>query len=505
MKLGRLFDFIHAKRIVGILPAEAEPGKVTQDTREVSEGDIFVCIEGSNFDGHSLADEAMAKGAGVIVAQKYLPSVEERGIPVVYVRDTRKVMSILAKAFYGNPSDILQMVGVTGTNGKTTVTHMVGAVCQSLGKKTGLIGTLGIRVGEERSTSLNTTPDSITLQRTLRTMVDKGVIVGALEVSSHALAQGRVWGIDFDVAVLTNITHEHLDFHHTMAEYAHTKEYLFSQLGTGWKQNRTKYAVLNKDDPSFSEFKMATSAQVISYSLQDPTADFYAAKIHKSSDGMAFDLVVNGDTYPVELGLIGEYNVANALAAFAACFALGFPLEKVSRSLKSLKGIDGRLEKIGNTSDYQVIVDYAHTPDGLEKVLHTIREVTPGRIILVMGCRGERDTAKRPIMGKIATEQSDQVFFTTDSPGKEPQSQIIGMLLSQVEKDNYEYIERRTDAIHHAVETAQTGDTVLITGRGHETTFQLGNQELHLVDSEVARAAVAKRQGKTPADTLESL
>lgn len=503
-KLGELFGFIHAKRIVGLLPEDREPKKVTQDTREVETGDVFICIKGSNFDGHELAGDAVANGAQVVVAERPLPAIEAQGIPVVYVKDTHKIMAILAKAFYGDPAQEMRLVGVTGTNGKTTVTHMIEAICRHFQTKTGVVGTLGIRIEDTKIASANTTPDSITLQRSLRSMVDSGVSVGTLEVSSHALDQGRVWGIDFDVAVLTNITHEHLDYHHTMEAYSRTKELLFSQLGTGWKNTQMKYAVLNKDDPAYQAFRTATSAQVLSYSLLDSSADLFAQNIRITAEGTRFEVVANGGIYPVSLSMIGEYNVANALAAIAAAWALGYSLEGSCEALSELSSIDGRLERMEGTGDYQVIVDYAHTPDGLEKVLHAIRQVTPGRIILVMGCRGERDTEKRPEMGKIATEQSEWTVFTTDSPGREAQPDILRMLLSQVKKQNYEYIEQRADAIRHAVWLAEPGDTVLITGRGHEATFRIGDQDFPLVDGDVARLAITDREKASPAGAVEA-
>lgn len=491
MKAKELFNYIKVKNIKGALP-DLHINKITQDTRELEVGDVFLCIEGSDFDGHLYAKDAVEKGAVVVVAQKEL--TDDLGdTPIVYVNDTRKMMAILASAFYKHPSEELTVIGVTGTNGKTTVTYLIDAICKAVHKKTGLVGTIEMHIDDEVLPTINTTPDNVTMQRSMRRMVEKGVEVCSMEVSSHSLVQGRTWGIDMDVAVITNLTHEHLDFHKTMEEYSLAKELLFTQLGNNWKNGKGKIAVLNKDDQTFERYSCVTPAEVISYSIKDASADFFADQITFNQNGTHFNLAVAEKNYPVEIKLIGEYNVSNALAALAAAYASGISLEDASKEIGELQLVEGRLEPVSNTDGYSVYIDYAHSPDGLEKVLDALQPITSGRVINVMGCQGSRDKEKRPVMGRIASDHADYVVYTTDSPEMEPQEEIIKMVLSDVRKDNYTYIEDRREAIFHAVQIAEPGDSVVITGRGHETFYNVGKKPVMFLDREVAEEAVEYR------------
>lgn len=494
MKLEQLFNHLLVKTVEGNL-SNTEINKITQDTREVEPGDVFICITGESFDGHDYAAAAVEKGAIVLVAEKEI-SGDTGDVPIVYVTDTRKVMTILANVFYDYPSKDLTLIGVTGTNGKTTVTYLIDVILKKAGKKTGLIGTIEMHIDNEVFPTVNTTPDNITLQRSMRKMLDKGVEVCSMEVSSHSLVQGRTWGVDMDVAVLTNVTHEHLDYHKTMEDYRHAKEFLFTQLGNSWKDGKGKVAVLNKDDETYAAYSQITPAEVISYSLKDESADFFAKNISYNSSGTKFDLVVAGRVYPVHTHLIGEYNTANSLAALAAVFAVGMPLGEAVTLINELEVVEGRLQPLKNTDGYQVYIDYAHSPDGLEKVLSTMKPITTGRLINIMGCQGSRDMEKRPKMGRIATENADYVIFTTDSPEMENQDDIIKMVLSGVEKDNYTYIEDRREAMFYAVEHAQPGDTIVITGRGHEKTYRVGKETVYFLDASVAQEAIDHRNAK---------
>lgn len=491
MDLNKLMEELKVKQVIGTLPAVAV-NKITQDTREVEAGDVFVCIDGASFDGHRYAADAAAKGAVAIVAEKEV-QLDLGSVPVVYVSDTRKAMTILAASFYGRPSEELTVIGVTGTNGKTSVTFLIDTILRTLGKTTGLVGTIEMHIGDEVYPTKNTTPDNITMQRSLRKMVDAGAEVCSMEVSSHSLVQGRTWGVDMDVAVLTNLTHEHLDYHKTMEGYAHAKELLFSQMGNAWKGGRSKVAVLNMDDATFEQYSRATPAEVISYSVEEESADFFARNIRFGLDGTDFELVVLGESYPVHTQLIGTYNVSNALAALAAVYAIGVPITDAVAAIASLHGVEGRLQPLQGTDGYGVFVDYAHSPDGLEKVLNALRPITKGRLINVMGCQGSRDQEKRPMMGRIATDNADLVVFTTDSPEMEEQEDIIRMVLSGVEKDNYEYVEDRREAIFHAVENAQPGDNIVITGRGHENTYNVKKRVVEFLDGAVAQEAIDAR------------
>ncbi len=497
MKLTELFEPIRIKNIVGLFSDE-EINNITQDTRSVQAGDVFICISGANFDGHEYAAQAIENGAIAIVAEKPL-TVDTTGVPVVYVNDTRKIMAILANRFYDYPSEKLSVVGVTGTNGKTTVSHVINELLKMAGKKTGLIGTNGILIEDEFLPVSNTTPANLTLQSTLKEMVDKDVSVSTLEVSSHSLVQGRTWGIDIDVAVLTNVTHEHLDYHGTMESYRRAKKLLFTQLGNNWKGHVGKIAVLNKDDETFEAYKQATPAEVISYSIVDRTADFYATNMTYGPDKTTFDLIVEGKTYPVETPMIGDYNVSNTLAALAAVYALSLPLLESTLLMKDVTLVEGRLQLLDRTDGYQVYIDYAHSPDAIEKVLKALKPITKGRLFNIIGCQGSRDMEKRPVMGKVATENADHVVFTTDSPELEDQADIIKMILAGVTKDNYTYIEDRKEAIFDTIGNAQPGDVIVITGRGHEDTYRAGGKTIYFLDSTVAQEAIDyrnKQEGK---------
>ena len=497
MNLENLLNHLTIKKITGEL-SDQPIQKITQDTREVEAGDIFICIEGSNFDGHQYAATAIEKGAIAVIARK---TVETNGsVPIIYVNNTDKAMAILANAFYDFPSNHFQLVGVTGTNGKTTISFIIESIMKGLNKGTGLIGTVGIQINDDFYPTKNTTPDSITLQRVLKQMREEAVDLCAMEVSSQALVKGRVWGVNFDVAVMTNLTHEHMELHNTMAEYREAKKLLFSQLGNSYSQpfNRPKVAVLNKDDETFENYALATAAEVVSYSVKDKEADFFADRIRYDEDSTQFDLVVGDKTYPVKSVLVGEYNVANVLAAIAAVYALGYDLEAIITAYESFKGVVGRMELVSTAKeDVKVYVDYAHSPDAMEKVLETVKMISKGKIISVFGCPGKREADKRPIMAKIGVEQSDYAIMTTDETKQDDQSQIWEMMRSGIPEGmtNYSYIENRTEAIYKAVEMAESGDIVLLLGRGHDTIYYDEKGRIyHFSDQEAARNALERRK-----------
>lgn len=495
VKATDLIDVIKMKKIVGTLTADLTINAISQDSRAIQPGDLFICIEGTQVDGHRYVEKAAANGASLIVARKDIQAIAG-DVPVVYVSDTGKAMSLLANRFYDYPSEAMQVIGVTGTNGKTTVTYLVEAILKGLHHKTGLMGTIEMHVGDEVIKTKNTTPDSITMQQSLRQMVDMETEYFTLELSSIALEMGRAWGLDVDVAIMTNLTHEHMEFHHTMEAYAESKKLIFSQLGNGRKNGRTKTAVLNADDETIHSYRIATAAEVISYSVEDETADFFAANISYSQTQTHFDLIVNGESYPVVTNLVGLYNVSNTLAALAAVYATGIALEDATKAVANLEGVAGRLEIVPGAQDIGVYVDFAHSPDAMEKVLSVVREFTKGRLISVFGGAGEREHEKRPIMARIGTELSDHVVLTTDDTGKEPQEQIIEMMIAGIEKDNYEYIENREEAILHAIAMAEPEDTVIILGRGHESDYNDKGTMRYLLDSEVAARAIAARNAK---------
>lgn len=460
---------------------------IEQDSRKVTPGTLFICIEGDNFDGHSFASEAEAKGAVAIVAQKPVTV----NIPVIYVRDTIRAQAVLAARFYGHPSEQLYVIGVTGTNGKTSVTHMLDHMFHETGKKTGLIGTLYMKIGSETLPTVNTTPDSLTLQKTYRKMLNQGVEIVNMEVSSHGLINGRVRGTDFDVAVFTNLSQDHLDFHGSMDEYRNVKGLLFSQLGNRYGA-KPKYAVLNADDPVSTHYQAITPAHVLQYGIHND-ADVRAENIEFSGKGTTFDLITPVGTGKVLVPLLGLFNVYNLLAVISCGIIYGLELDVIIDSLKTFTGVAGRFELVDEGQPFPVIVDYAHTPDSLENVLKTVQSLAQGKIFVIVGCGGDRDRKKRPIMAQIACRYADQAIFTSDNPRSEDPRAIIHDMEAGVSGQDYVVIVDRADAIEHAVSRAERGDVVLIAGKGHETYQIIGNQVLDFDDREVARKAIRKR------------
>ncbi|MGM0827086.1 MAG: UDP-N-acetylmuramoyl-L-alanyl-D-glutamate--2,6-diaminopimelate ligase [Bacillota bacterium] len=453
--------------------------------KKVKNGDLFICINGLEVDSHSLTPLAEKNGAAAILAERSI----EANVPVIIVPDTKKAMAILADYFYKQPSHQLLLVGVTGTNGKTTTTHLIDQVLTHCGMKTGLIGTMHIKVGDELQVSHNTTPDSLTLQQTFKQFCDKGVRSAIMEVSSHALHQGRVHGCDYDIAVFTNLTQDHLDYHKSMDDYRNAKGLLFSQLGNTYFKKSPKYAIINKDDEAADFFIRATAAHVFTYGLS-PSADFYARDIVLKATESAFTLVSPFGEREMVLKLAGRFNVYNALAAIATASAAGIPIEGSVRSLERAHGVRGRFETISEGQPYSVIVDYAHTPDGLKNVLETIQSITKGKVIVVVGCGGDRDKIKRPIMAEIACEYGDFAIFTSDNPRTEDPDSILGDMESGVVGKQYQLIVDRKEAIKKALSLAKADDIVLIAGKGHETYQIIGNNVYDFDDREVARQII---------------
>ncbi|KRM90723.1 UDP-N-acetylmuramoyl-L-alanyl-D-glutamate--2,6-diaminopimelate ligase [Liquorilactobacillus cacaonum] len=487
MQASKLIENIKFKRIVPELFEDFRVSLLTQDTREVIAGSIFVAIKGTRIDGHKLVQEAKKNGAAMIIAQEPLPDMT---IPVVYVQNTNRAMAILSSFFYGASSQALRVIGVTGTNGKTTVTHIIEAIFSSLNENTGLIGTMYRKIGDEVLKTKNTTPDIITLQRTLNKMVEKGVSTVAMEVSSIALVQGRVWGIDFDVAVFTNLTEDHLDYHKTMAEYAHAKSLLFSQLGNKYAHSGDhKVAVLNNDDSLSKQLEEDTAAEVITYGIKN-NAMIRATNVEIHGQGTNFDLTVFNKKYSVTVKMVGMFNVYNILAAFAAAYACGVSPEKIIKALEQFSGVKGRLQLLTSQNKVSAIVDYSHTPDGLLNALETINEFAKGKVFCIIGCGGDRDRFKRPKMGKIAVENSDFAIFTSDNPRSENPQVIIDEMLAGIPelKEIPTFIDRR-EAINFAVSMAQPGDIILVAGKGHEDYQIIGATKYHFDDAEEVKKA----------------
>ncbi|UOY88920.1 UDP-N-acetylmuramoyl-L-alanyl-D-glutamate--2,6-diaminopimelate ligase [Bacillus glycinifermentans] len=458
---------------------------IEMDSREVKTGSLFVCIKGYTVDGHDYARQAADKGAAAIVAERQV----DADVPVIIVRQSKRALAVLSDAFYGQPTKRLRLVGITGTNGKTSTSHMAEEIFRKAGCKTGLIGTMYTKINDETFDVKNTTPESVTLQKTFRKMVDREVDTAIMEVSSHALHMGRVHGCDYDIAAFTNLTQDHLDYHQTMDEYKHAKSLLFSQLGGSFNHERPKWAVLNADDPASEYFAQVTSAHLLTYGISN-RADIMADNIEMAPKGTTFDLVTPKGTERVTIPLVGLFNVYNVLTAAAIGFAADIPFSVIVEAIKGLKGVRGRFELVDAGQDFPVIVDYAHTPDSLENVLNTCRGLTEGKLFVVVGCGGDRDKTKRPKMAKIAAELADEPVFTADNPRSEDPLAILRDMEEGVKGAYYHSIVNREQAIFFAIANAKKGDVVLIAGKGHETYQQIGGETFDFDDAEVAKRAV---------------
>jgi UDP-N-acetylmuramoyl-L-alanyl-D-glutamate--2,6-diaminopimelate ligase len=462
---------------------------ITTDSRLVKEGSLFACVPGHNVDGHNFAKEAIDKGAVAILAEKYI----DLQVPQIIVPKIIEILPIIADRFYGQPTKRLQLIGITGTNGKTTTTYLVEKICKDYGKKVGVIGTIEMRIGDKTYPVNNTTPESVILQKDFNIMVEEGVDVAVIEVSSHALELGRVAGCDFNIAAFTNLTQDHLDFHVDMESYKQAKAKLFSRLGNTYEQDKTqKFAVLNADDCNYNYFAAATVAQTLSFGI-DSDADIKANDVLVASEGVSFNLISRFGNANIDMKLTGKFSVYNALAAISICLLQGIPLLSIKQSLEDIEGVPGRFEKVYCGQDYSVIVDYAHTADSLENVLETIKEFTKNRIITVFGCGGDRDRTKRPLMGKVARDYSDISIITSDNPRTEDLVSIIDDIMIAYEDapiESYIRIDDRATAIQHAIKIAKAGDAILIAGKGHETYQIIGREKYDFDDRLVAMEAI---------------
>lgn len=455
---------------------------MSMDSRRVQPGDLFACVSGFKVDGHDYAVKAIASGAVALVVDHFLPL----DVPQVKVSNVRQAVGAFAAAVNDHPSERLELVGVTGTNGKTTITYLIEKIGTKHGKKVGLIGTLGSRIDGREIPGERTTPEAIEVQKLLGDMVAEGVSLAVMEVSSHAMDLGRVSGCEFDAGIFTNLTQDHLDYHKTMADYLHAKSSLFSNL-VGKKQ--PKISILNGDDSSFSKLSQASAARVVSYGI-DKDVDYRAENVEVTSEGVRFEVRCREGIQTIQYSTPGFFSVYNALAAFVWGVERGYNPGSVAEALTEIPGVPGRFESIRLGQPFQVIVDYAHTPDGLENVVRTARGFTKGRLITVFGCGGDRDRGKRPLMGGAASQWSDFVIVTSDNPRTEDPDQIIKEVLIGINGVDHVTLRDRREAIWSACRMAKAEDTILIAGKGHET-YQIFGTEVHPFDDrEVAREAL---------------
>jgi UDP-N-acetylmuramoyl-L-alanyl-D-glutamate--2,6-diaminopimelate ligase len=482
MRLESLTKIIQAITVTG--PDNPDITGISYDSRQVRPGHLFVAFQGRHHEGMEFIDEAITRGAVAVVSESETWS--RRDICHVHVEDARRALAEIACAFSGNPSSRLEVIGVTGTNGKTTVAFMVKAILQAAGRSPGLIGTVLYEIGDRLIPAGRTTPEAPELQAMLDQMIQAGCQSVVMEVSSHALDQKRVWGIDFDVGVFTNLTRDHLDYHENMDNYFAAKTLLFRGLGQAQK---VAAGVINIDDPWGMRLASINGFRVeeITFGMH-PGAVVRAEEIDVSAAGSTFALKSPWGSSRVHLNVLGRFNVSNALAAIAACGSLGIEPDLMARVLGEIESVPGRLELIPNRRGMKVFVDYAHTDDALKNVLTTLREITQGRIILVFGCGGDRDRTKRPLMGSVAAQLADHSIVTTDNPRSEDPAAIArGVVEGFGEYPNYETVADREEAIGRAIKMAQVGDVVLIAGKGHENYQEFANTVVPFDDREAAR------------------
>ena len=479
--MKQLSELLTAKAVVQfVTAADPQIGALEYDSRKVKAGDCFFAVCGTQSDGHNYIASAIESGAVAVVCQT-LPQQLNESVSYIVVEDSNKAMADMAAAFYDYPSEELELVGVTGTNGKTTVATLLCDLFQLLGHKAGLISTVVYRVGDREIASTHTTPDAIRLNAMLREMVDEGCDYCFMEVSSHSVVQERIRGLKFRGAIFTNLTHDHLDYHGTFAEYIKAKKRLFDSL------DKRAFALTNCDDRNGEVMVQNAVAKVSRYSLRS-MADFRCKVLEMLFDGMLLDVCDR----EVWVQLLGRFNAYNLLAVYGTATLLGKSSDEVLQAMSALKKVNGRFEPMRSESGITAIVDYAHTPDALENVIATINDIRREgqKLIVVCGCGGDRDATKRPEMGRIASREADIAIFTSDNPRTEnPETILDQMEAGKWEGSRTLRISDRAQAIHTAVMLAAAGDIILVAGKGHETYQIIGTEKRHFDDREVLAEA----------------
>ena len=461
---------------------ELEITGVSWDSRTVRPGDLFVAMTGFAADGHRFIPQAMEAGAAAVLCQERL---EDTAIPHVRVPDSRRCLAVIGANFFGHPAESMTMIGVTGTNGKTTTTYLLKAILEARGKKVGLIGTNQNMIGSEALPTERTTPESFELQGLFARMRDGGCTHVVMEVSSHALALDRVYGVDYDVGVFTNLTQDHLDYHHTMEDYRAAKGLLFEQC---------RQAVLNLDDEAGRWYRERVACPVFTYSENKNEAGLTAKNVRLFASHVEFEALTLGQMSRVYLPIPGGFSIYNALAALASGLCLGLELEPMARVMPCVRGVKGRVEVVPVPRAYTVIIDYAHSPNALENILTTARDFTAGRLICVFGCGGDRDKTKRPIMGAVAGELADVAVVTSDNPRTEDPAAIMQDILSGMEGQEAQvHVEPdRREAIAWALAQGKPGDVIVLAGKGHETYQEIGGVQYHMDEREIVAEHLKK-------------
>jgi UDP-N-acetylmuramoyl-L-alanyl-D-glutamate--2,6-diaminopimelate ligase len=506
MELKRLIEGVEVKKIVG--NAQKEIGGIAYHSKQIGEGFLFAAIRGVEVDGHRFIEEAVQRGAEAIVSE------EEREVSsptMVLVPNSRRALAKISSNFYGDPSSLLKLIGITGTNGKTTTSYLLESIFKKAGYEVGVIGTINYRFGERTTPAPNTTPESLDLQRILQEMLKGGASHVVMEVSSHGLDLDRVFGCQFDAVVFTNLTSEHLDYHKTLEQYFESKKKLFSDALVESRKNK-RFAVTNLDDPRGEEIVKGISLPVIRYGM-GPSCDVTADQVTSSFEGLSCRVRTPKGNLSIRSKLIGNFNVHNILAAVSVGIGMGLPLETLKEGVEALQGVSGRFEKVENTKGLHVIVDYAHTHDALERVLSGLKGIVEngtkgrGKMITVFGCGGDRDRTKRPLMGKVAGQYSDLAILTSDNPRTEDPLAIMAEVEKGLEslplkewrvdeitlwrsKKGYLKVPDRREAIRVAIGLAQPSDAVLIAGKGHEDYQIIGKKKFPFDDRIEAEKAL---------------
>ena len=457
-----------------LIGEDVEVNELRYNSRKVEKGDVFCCVVGTFADGHKYAAQAVEAGAAALVVERQL----DLDVPQVLVENTRIAMAEMAAAYYGNPADEMVMVGITGTNGKTSTSYMLKSIAERMGKKVGLIGTIRNMIGDIIIDTERTTPESVDLQRILRQMKDENVDVVIMEVSSHSLDQKRVHGISYDVGCFTNLTQDHLDYHKTFENYFAAKKLMFAQC---------EKAVINLDDSYAADMVAGVDIPMLTVGVREQ-ADVTASEIDITTRGVQFDFNYRNVTSRFNVPIPGLFSVFNAMSAAGIALSLGWTLDSIKYGLEHMVSVSGRLEPLPTgKNEFTVLLDYAHTPDALENLLKTVRGFATGRVVTLFGCGGDRDHAKRPIMGEIAGRFSDFAIVTSDNPRSEDPMEIIASVEDGVKKSGCEYvvIENRRDAIEYALKNANKNDVIILAGKGHENYQEINGGKQPFDEKEI--------------------
>lgn len=462
-----------------------EISNLTIDSRKVKKGSMYGAIKGFNVDGHKFIKNCIENEASLIVCEDLEDFCIDDNLAILQVENTRKALAIIAKNFYNNPTKNINLIGVTGTNGKTSTTYFLEQILLEYKKTVGIIGTIEIRENGKKMEfdfSTSTTPDTIELNELFSTMVSDNIDNIVMEVSSHALELHKVEGCNFNIGIFTNLTQDHLDMHKSMENYLNAKSKLFSMC---------KIGIINIDDKYAQDIIKNASCKVFTYSIEKES-DLQAINIQYFMDRVAFDVKINDKIENFILNIPGRFSVYNALSVIGACLMQNIPIDIIKEGIKNIEGVPGRIQTIPNNKGFNVIVDYAHTPDGLDNIIKAVREFTKGRVITIFGCGGDRDRKKRPIMGEISANLSDYTIITSDNPRSEVPEAIIDEIETGIKPitNNYEKITGRKDAIYRGVSIAKANDSIIIAGKGHEDYEIFADKTIHFDDTEVAKEAL---------------